>query len=110
MTDCKPPASRNETELCVSRAGLASGKALVVEQGERIVVVIETPAGVRAYIDRCPHLGVPLALLPGHVWSHDRRHLICATHGALFEPATGLCIKGPCRGQSLEAVAIRLID
>lgn len=32
---------------------------------------------------------------------------MCATHGALFEPATGRCVAGPCRGATLEPVAVR---
>jgi len=53
-------------------------------------------------INRCPHQGTPLDLLPGRVFSADGRHLVCATHGALFDPASGLCLKGPCKGKRLE--------
>jgi nitrite reductase/ring-hydroxylating ferredoxin subunit len=34
----------------------------------------------------------------------------CATHGALFEPQTGLCIQGPCRGESLWQLSCSIAD
>ena len=36
----------------------------------------------------------------------DGRHLLCRTHGAIFAPESGLCLAGPCRGESLESIAI----
>jgi nitrite reductase/ring-hydroxylating ferredoxin subunit len=36
--------------------------------------------------------------------------LICSTHGALYDPATGDCRGGPCRGAGLEPVAVEEID
>jgi len=32
--------------------------------------------------------------------------LVCATHGATYEPASGRCIYGPCKGDSLTAIDI----
>jgi len=31
-------------------------------------------------------------------------------HGALYEPASGACVDGPCDGTSLAAVAVREHD
>jgi len=36
--------------------------------------------------------------------------LVCSTHGALFEPGTGYCVAGPCRGASLERLDVRERD
>jgi nitrite reductase/ring-hydroxylating ferredoxin subunit len=60
-----------------------------------------------AYINRCPHAGTPLDWWPNEFFTEDGRHLICATHGAVFEPRTGLCIEGPCPGARLEALAVQ---
>ena len=30
----------------------------------------------------------------------------CQTHGAIYEPDTGLCVRGPCAGASLFALEI----
>jgi nitrite reductase/ring-hydroxylating ferredoxin subunit len=59
---------------------------------------------VRVYRNACPHLGVPLDWLPGKFMSADGQRLLCATHGAEFRPEDGLCLRGPCRGDSLAAV------
>ncbi|MCF5939615.1 Rieske 2Fe-2S domain-containing protein, partial [Xanthomonas perforans] len=36
--------------------------------------------------------------------------LVCAAHGAAFELSGGECVSGPCRGQSLFAVPVRVED
>jgi len=35
---------------------------------------------------------------------------MCYTHGALYEPATGLCIAGPCKGEALYRLPVRVDD
>ncbi len=62
---------------------------------------------VRAYVNRCPHMGTELDWQPGDFFEESGLYLVCATHGALFEPATGHCVAGPCRGANLARVAIR---
>ncbi len=61
---------------------------------------------VRAYVNRCPHLGVELDWQPGEFFEETGLYFICSTHGAIFEPASGLCIAGPCKGASLQAIAV----
>ncbi len=60
----------------------------------------------RAYVNRCPHAGTPLDLWPNEFLTEDGRHLICATHGAVFDPETGVCVEGPCPGARLEPLPI----
>jgi hypothetical protein len=53
-------------------------------------------------------------LSPGSVkkfWiivSDDGKYLMCYTHGALYEFASGLCVDGPCKGQSLYRLPVRV--
>jgi nitrite reductase/ring-hydroxylating ferredoxin subunit len=54
-----------------------------------------------AYVNRCRHMTTPLDFIRDEFLSEDRRYLMCYTHGALYEPTTGLCIAGPCKGESL---------
>ncbi len=63
---------------------------------------------VRAYENACPHTGATLDWVPDQFLSYDRKHILCATHGALFRLGDGYCIHGPCAGKSLVSVAIRL--
>jgi nitrite reductase/ring-hydroxylating ferredoxin subunit len=59
-----------------------------------------------AYVNRCPHAGTPLDWWPNEFFTEDGRHLICATHGAVFAPDTGLCLEGPCPGARLERLRV----
>ena len=65
---------------------------------------------VHAYVNRCPHLGTELDWQAGEFFDFARLYLVCSTHGAIFEPATGHCVAGPCRGASLERVEVRECD
>jgi nitrite reductase/ring-hydroxylating ferredoxin subunit len=72
--------------------------------------VVQLEQGVRAYLNRCPHLGYALNYLPHDFLGYDRRYLLCRMHGALFEKDSGLCIAGPCLGRSLTALPSRIAD
>jgi nitrite reductase/ring-hydroxylating ferredoxin subunit len=41
-------------------------------------------------------------------FSVDGRYLMCANHGAVFEPKTGDCIWGPCAGLALQSVSLEI--
>jgi nitrite reductase/ring-hydroxylating ferredoxin subunit len=61
-----------------------------------------------AYINRCPHTGITLDWVNNQFFSSDNRYIMCATHGAVFEPPTGECIWGPCVGLSLQSVTVEI--
>jgi nitrite reductase/ring-hydroxylating ferredoxin subunit len=63
---------------------------------------------VRVYLNSCPHIGTPLDWAPDRFLSRDGQHIVCATHGAEFAPDTGLCLRGPCEGDHLEAIAFTI--
>jgi nitrite reductase/ring-hydroxylating ferredoxin subunit len=71
-----------------------------VRRGEEVFV----------YVNSCPHIGVPLDWAPDRFLSTDGARIVCSTHGAEFEIATGLCIGGPCLGDRLEPVMIEIKD
>ena len=72
--------------------------------------VIRIGDDVRAYVNRCAHLGYPLNYLPDEFLSYDRNYIQCTMHGALFEKETGLCVAGPCLGRSLLSLPTRIED
>ena len=88
----------------------AKGFTLEEEGARREVFVVRQLGHVFAYENACPHVGTPLDFMPDQFLTRDRRHLLCSTHGALFEIATGLCTHGPCRGRSLRALPIAVLD
>jgi len=49
-----------------------------------------------AYRNSCPHAGSPMDWLPGQFFSVDGSQLVCHTHDARFDPASGDCLSGPC--------------
>jgi nitrite reductase/ring-hydroxylating ferredoxin subunit len=59
-----------------------------------------------AYVNRCPHVGTPLDLWPNEFLTEDGRFFVCSTHGALFDPATGACVAGPCAGDALTPLTV----
>lgn len=63
----------------------------------------------QAFVNHCPHQGHPLNLRPQAFLTPDRALILCSSHGAVFEISTGLCVAGPCAGQSLKRIPI-LID
>lgn len=65
---------------------------------------------VRAWLNICPHAGRRLDWAPGKFLLSKEGLLVCAAHGASFELREGVCVAGPCRGESLRAVAVRMVD
>jgi nitrite reductase/ring-hydroxylating ferredoxin subunit len=61
-----------------------------------------------AYQNLCPHLQTELEFLENQFLDRYQEFIECSTHGALFLVETGECISGPCQGQSLEKVAIKV--
>jgi nitrite reductase/ring-hydroxylating ferredoxin subunit len=68
--------------------------------------VVNMDGRFHAYVNRCAHAGTPLDWWPNEFFTEDGRLLICATHGALFEPETGRCAGGPCAGGALWPLAV----
>ena len=61
---------------------------------------------VYAYVNRCAHVGVELDWQAGRFFDADGMVLLCSTHGAVYDPTSGACLGGPCRGGGLAPVAI----
>ncbi len=70
--------------------------------------VIRTGEHVRAFVNRCPHVGYRLNFLPDDFLTADGRHVLCAMHGAIFERDSGLCVGGPCLGRYLTPLPIEI--
>lgn len=64
---------------------------------------------VRAYLNFCPHLGIPLNWQPDQFMSLEGTHIQCSTHGALFQLEDGYCFSGPCRGESLTPLNTKVL-
>lgn len=63
----------------------------------------------RAYLNVCPHAGRRLDYAPGKFLVRGGT-IICAAHGASFAADSGECTQGPCKGDSLRRVDVRVVD
>lgn len=75
----------------------------------RIVVVRVRPRAFVGYVNSCPHGKVWLNIGDGSFFTEDKAHLRCGRHGARFDIESGLCLEGPCAGESLEPIPLALI-
>ena len=60
-----------------------------------------------AYLNRCTHVAMELDWQPNRVFDATGQWLLCASHGAAYQPDTGQCAGGPCQGG---LVKINLVD
>lgn len=63
---------------------------------------------IHVFENRCPHAGTPLNMFGEKFLSMDGKHILCRTHGALFDKSSGKCVGGPCKGMYLRAVAFEI--
>ena len=70
--------------------------------------VIRHSGQLYAYKNACPHLGTELDWTEGRFLDSESKYIICSTHGAKFLVENGLCIEGPCVGQSLQSLPCRI--
>lgn len=83
---------------------LAEGSALGLDpygEGRDTLLVVRWQGALRAWRNSCPHLEVPMQYRKDRFLSGDGQYIVCFAHGARFVPDTGLCVLGPCLGQSL---------
>lgn len=82
----------------------AQGAALyVAPDGGRYLVVQQADCW-RVYANICPHRRLPLDRGGEVMVTAESRLLVCANHGARFDPLTGACVAGPCVGKQLRRV------
>jgi len=72
--------------------------------------VVRRGCDLVAYLNLCPHGRRPLNWHPEKFLDQAKRVILCTGHGAEFEVATGECLRGPCRGQSLTALPVTVIE
>ena len=87
-----------------------ASKKFTIRSGDRELeaLLINYQGALFAYRNRCPHVGITLDWVDNQFFSVDCRYLMCANHGAVFEPKTGECIWGPCAGLSLQSVSLEI--
>ena len=96
--------------ICESAALADSGRGVRFEVeyfGAAAPAFVVRYAGrVHGYLNRCAHVAMELDWQEGVFFDFEGRDLLCSTHGATYDAATGRCIGGPCNGSPL--VKLRL--
>lgn len=65
---------------------------------------------VHGYVNSCPHIGTPLDMVLDQFLTHDKRHILCMTHGARFRIYDGFCFTGPYQGNFLKPVPVTVVN
>ncbi|MEZ5703171.1 MAG: Rieske 2Fe-2S domain-containing protein [Burkholderiaceae bacterium] len=88
--------------LCTSAELQERGLAVpfdVVHAGQSCrAFAVRYQGRVVAYLNRCSHVAMEMDWRPNRFFDDSGRWLLCATHGATYEPFSGACAGGPCRG------------
>ena len=88
--------------LCRSEALVDGGLAVCFDvlHGAELQPAFAVRYGgqVHAYLNRCTHVAMEMDYQPDRFFDNTGRWLMCATHGATYQPDTGACSGGPCRG------------
>lgn len=72
--------------------------------------VVRRGGAVFAFVNRCPHAGHPLNWRPDDFLTQDGELIVCGSHGALFDIATGACVAGPCFGRGLQRIEVQVTN
>jgi nitrite reductase/ring-hydroxylating ferredoxin subunit len=99
-----------ERLICASAALAEAGLGLRFEVeyfGELApAFVVRYRGRPQGYLNRCAHVAMELDWQEGVFFDADGRDLLCSTHGATYDTASGRCVGGPCVGKAL--VKLRL--
>lgn len=108
MTQATEGPARRRVLCRADAIAETTGKGFVLGEGrqKREIFVVRKGGRIYGYVNSCPHAGTPIDWMPDRFFTNDGQFLICATHGALFEVEDGFCVRGPCRGLSLDPVPV----
>jgi nitrite reductase/ring-hydroxylating ferredoxin subunit len=97
--------AESERLICASADLVERGAGVrfeVERYGEqRPAFMVRFDGRVYAYINACAHVPIELDWMEGDFFDSEQLHLICATHGARYDPTSGYCVMGPCQGARL---------
>ena len=107
MAEAHPDPAR-ALPLCASDALIEKGHAHVFDvlhfRAPARAFALRFEGRVVAYLNRCLHVPVEMDWQPGEFLDADKVVILCATHGAAYEPLTGRCVGGPCGRGRLTAI------
>lgn len=110
MAKSSPLEMANQRIICKSEALLEKSIGVrfsVPELGENLsAFIVRFQNKPYAYLNRCAHLPIEMDWNEGDFFTREKDFLICATHGAQYEPQSGLCVLGPCQEKRLGPIEV----
>ena len=103
----------SEHRLCaVSEIEEEESRGFEIQDGEKklSLLVVKKDGILSVYVNKCPHLGVPLNFEDDRFLDVEKNFILCSTHGALFKIDDGECVHGPCLGASLKPQPFEIRD
>jgi len=101
-------AAAEAVRVCASDELVDGGDGVrrnaVGKSGEATVFFVRYDGKPFGYLNQCAHVPMELDWSEGKFFESSGLYLMCATHGAIYEPDTGKCVGGPCRGARLRKV------
>ena len=88
----------------------SKGFSISLPDAQLNLFIVKKDSKITVYENSCPHTQGPLDWTPDQFLDINNNYIMCANHGALFEINNGLCIYGPCKAQSLRALAFTIKD
>lgn len=98
----------SEHVLCSLSDLDATGAKGPITVGTASIFVVRQDGRVQAWVNSCPHARAPLEMEPDRYFDLSGSYVLCTLHGAHFEPDSGLCVMGPCKGRKLTPYPIRI--
>ena len=90
--------------------GKARGFVIQMRTGRFHGFAVRRGSEVFGYVDRCPHMGLPLAQVLDDYLTPAGDLIACSWHSALFRVDDGECVGGPCPGQRLTPWPLAVVD
>lgn len=81
--------------------------SLQTEKGLLSVMMHWKNGQYHGYENLCPHQGRRMDYAAGKFLISESGTIVCPAHGAEFNPENGMCINGPCLGDSLKNIPIK---
>ena len=102
LTGSRPrsKSARAQTRYQIARVdSLATGESLKfmlpIRGADEECFLINFAGEFHAYVNRCRHVPMAMDWVDNQFFAEEGRYLMCQTHNAYYEPASGECIAGP---------------
>ena len=100
LTGSRPRRRAAPARYRVARVGdVAAGESmkfmLPIRHADEECFLINFAGKHHAYVNRCRHVPMAMDWIDNQFFAEEGRYLMCQTHNAYYEPASGECIAGP---------------